>query len=203
MKNIKEIYNLIIENILIEESIKDAAITKFGDSSQDIVNKFWDEIRHKEIDPKKKDINFWLKGNYADFKNYVENFKSNKQEKRDSKKEVNKIFEDDTWLIISPLTKEASIEYGKGTKWCTAAYRENKYFLYNLYGTLYYVINKQNNEKYAFNFNIRSYVNNIDKPIINFNIFPKYILNILLKLAKKEKCFIKFYIDYIKLLKNK
>lgn len=83
MKNYKEIYTY-----LIEESIKDDAIDKFdklGEVSKDIVNKFWNEIRHKETDPKKKDINFWLKGTYQDFKEYVENFKSNKEVKKTSK----------------------------------------------------------------------------------------------------------------------
>lgn len=82
MKTFKEIYTY-----LIEESIKDDALQKFGDNAyaQDIINKFFNEIRHKETDSKKKDINFWLKGNFKDFKNYVENFKSNKEVKRQNK----------------------------------------------------------------------------------------------------------------------
>lgn len=81
MKSIKEIYDLILESI-IEESITDEAVKKFGDESKEIVSKFWNDIRHKETDSKKKDIYYWLKGNYSDFKEYVENFKSNKEEKK-------------------------------------------------------------------------------------------------------------------------
>lgn len=194
MKTFKQIYTLILENILIEESIKDDAIKRFGEGSQEIVNKFWDEIRHKENDPKKKDINFWLKGSFEDFKNYVKTFKSNKQEDKESKEGAKKIFEDDTWLIITPLTKEAAIEYGKGTKWCTSALKENQFEMYNVNGRLYYIINKKDNEKYAVYYHNTLIRNAKDKTIkVKLSsIFPEYILDLLVKLAKDNNRLVEF-----------
>lgn len=83
MKNINQIYSLVLESIL-NESIKDDAIKKFGDSEevQTYVNKFWDKIRTKETDPDKKDINYWIKKGFPDFKEYIDNFKSNADIKR-------------------------------------------------------------------------------------------------------------------------
>jgi len=65
-------------------------------------------------------------------------------------KQVNLVYEDDTWLLIRPLTWEASKKYGAGTKWCTAS-KENhfQYFSYSERGILVYVINKCTGRKTA------------------------------------------------------
>lgn len=41
------------------------------------------------------------------------------------KKGFKKIYEDNKWIIVKPFTKEASIQYGKNTKWCTSAIDKN------------------------------------------------------------------------------
>jgi len=84
----------VLESLILE-SIKDDAIKKFIKSTgrgiaavqitQELVNKFWNEIRQKESDPKKKDINYWLEQGFEAFKEYIDNFKSKKQEKRSNK----------------------------------------------------------------------------------------------------------------------
>jgi hypothetical protein len=81
MKTLNQIYSLVLE------SIKDDVIAKFGGSEevQSYVNKFWNEIRNKEADSKKKDIMYWLEEGFEAFKEYIDNFKSKKQEKRDSR----------------------------------------------------------------------------------------------------------------------
>lgn len=64
-----------------------------------------------------------------------------------------KFYEDSTWEVIIPKTRNASCLYGKGTKWCTAADESNNMFdYYNSKGTLYININKQNGKKYQFHF---------------------------------------------------
>jgi hypothetical protein len=67
-------------------------------------------------------------------------------------KQVERIYEDSTWLVIKPLSFSASLAYGSGTKWCTAMKREPSYFYrYASEGILLYVINKVNGKKYGFN----------------------------------------------------
>jgi hypothetical protein len=95
MKTINQIYSIVLESILLNESAKEDAIDKFSKYTNNnetidkefvkkYVDKFWDEIRHKETDPKKKDINYWLKEGYVAFIDYIDDFKSAKDIKRDS-----------------------------------------------------------------------------------------------------------------------
>jgi hypothetical protein len=63
-------------------------------------------------------------------------------------KEILNIHEDDTWLILTPLSFEASKVYGANTKWCVT---QEKYW--NQYLTthrLIYVLNKKTDTKIAF-----------------------------------------------------
>ncbi len=68
-------------------------------------------------------------------------------------KEVIKIYEDDTWFIITPLSFESSKTYGSNTKWCVT---QEKYWV-NYLSThrLVYVINKTTGLKIAFSRNFR------------------------------------------------
>lgn len=67
-------------------------------------------------------------------------------------KQVERIYEDSTWLVIKPLSFKASLAYGSSTKWCTAMKNEPNYFYrYASEGILLYVINKINGKKYGFN----------------------------------------------------
>lgn len=91
---------------------------------------------------------------------------SKSDEIRRIKNNVKKVYEDENWLILIPLTKEASIFYGKNTQWCTAAERGNNMFdFYNAEGPLYININKRNNTKYQFHFETSSFMDERDVEI--------------------------------------
>jgi len=64
--------------------------------------------------------------------------------------EIVKVFEDDEWLLIRPLTYLASKKYGSNTKWCTTQSDNPEYFLkYTKKGVLIYCINKVTGYKVA------------------------------------------------------
>lgn len=66
---------------------------------------------------------------------------------KELEKQVKKLYETDFWLVIIPLSYEASKMYGANTKWCTT---QEKYW--NDYKTKYkliYIINKKTDVKYA------------------------------------------------------
>ena len=66
-----------------------------------------------------------------------------KQTEKSAKKEIDKIFENDTLLVIKPKTFTASCYYGSGTKWCTTMKGNPSYFnQYSSDGNLYYLILK-------------------------------------------------------------
>lgn len=65
-------------------------------------------------------------------------------------KEVVKDYEDNEWLIIRPFSREASIKYGYGSKWCTAMENNSEYFFtYTERGKLIYCLNKTTGMKVA------------------------------------------------------
>jgi hypothetical protein len=66
-----------------------------------------------------------------------------KQIEKSAKKEIDKIFENDTLLVIKPKSFTASCYYGSGTRWCTTMKGNPSYFnQYSSSGNLYYLILK-------------------------------------------------------------
>ena len=73
-----------------------------------------------------------------------------KLQSKELEKQVVKVYEDDEWVVVRPLTFEASSKYGAGTKWCTTYQNEKQYFArYWKRGILCYFINKINGVKWG------------------------------------------------------
>lgn len=73
-----------------------------------------------------------------------------KQGVKNKKNKIIILHQDEEWLILKPLSIEASINYGYGTKWCTSMKNSNSYFhRYSKEGVLIFVINRKNGVKYA------------------------------------------------------
>lgn len=92
---------------------------------------------------------------------YKESFKN-------SKKEIQTIYDKDGYLIFRPLTYNASIYYGYQAKWCTAMTNDPSYFYNHSRGVLIYVIDHNNNTKYGFH---RPHYDDHYEPDRVFNIF--------------------------------
>ena len=66
---------------------------------------------------------------------------------KELEKQTKKVFENDDWLVLIPLSYEAAEKYGSGTKWCiTQNYHWQKYITEY---KIIYILNKNNNEKFA------------------------------------------------------
>lgn len=64
--------------------------------------------------------------------------------------EIIKVYEDDEWLLLRPLTYLASKKYGSNTKWCTTSEGNSEYFIkYSSRGVLIYCVNKKSGYKVA------------------------------------------------------
>ena len=86
-----------------------------------------------------------------------------KKTRSEIKQGVEKVYEDNQWIIIIPHTQEAAIHYGSGTKWCTAAKHGNNMFdTYNEEDFLYININKINKRKYQFHFESNQFMDEQD-----------------------------------------
>ena len=80
--------------------------------------------------------------------------------------EAERVYEDGTWLVVVPNTKEAACYYGKGTQWCTAATGSENYFeYYDERGPLFINIDKRNNRKYQFHFETEQFMDERDDDI--------------------------------------
>ena len=73
-----------------------------------------------------------------------------KAEEKDLENQVIKIIDNDEWLLLRPLTFNASKKYGANTKWCTTTENNSEYFFkYTKKGVLIYCINKKTGYKVA------------------------------------------------------
>lgn len=69
---------------------------------------------------------------------------------KDMEKQVLKLYETDEWVVIRPLSYQASLKYGASTKWCTSSdSNPDYYFRYTRRGILIYCINKKTGDKTA------------------------------------------------------
>jgi hypothetical protein len=101
---------------------------------------------------------------------------------KEVEKQVKKLYDTDTWLVVIPLSYEASKVYGANTKWCTT--QEQHWNSYRGKYKLIYIINKKTNVKYAVscevqNGEVRGWLAN-DKESSPFNFpLPGEIFGIL------------------------
>ena len=73
-----------------------------------------------------------------------------KQNLKEFEKQINKMYEDENWLLVRPITYESSLKYGAGTRWCTAAKTSpDHFFRYAENGVLIYCLNKNTGYKVA------------------------------------------------------
>lgn len=69
---------------------------------------------------------------------------------KDMEGQIIRVFEDNKWLVLRPLTFASSCKYGAATKWCTTAVNSPEHFhRYWSRGTLIYIINKETGYKVA------------------------------------------------------
>lgn len=82
----------------------------------------------------------------------------------EARNNIKKHYEDDRWLVITPLSYEASVFWGDGTDWCTA-YKDSKHYYedYTYRGPLYINIDKRYGDKYQFHFPSKSFMDSCDQ----------------------------------------
>ncbi len=126
------------------------------------VNKF-KQLKNKNlIDGIEKDIQFWKNKPFAQFVAFIDanaaKLDATKGAKRAKiKASTDEIVLDDTdkWLVVVPLSKQASQKLGTGTTWCTSTRSDdNRFDIYTSddLTSMIYIISKTTDEKYAIRF---------------------------------------------------
>jgi len=97
----------------------------------------------------KKDINQYV--SFIELESVV-NHVIKKHKEKELEKKVNKIYEDNKFLVVKPETEEASCKYGSNTKWCVTSKGTGHFERYTKGAQgLYFIINKTNstNKNYS------------------------------------------------------
>ena len=95
-------------------------------------------------------------------KNLSDDFKPVRKQSK-AKVDLEKVYEDDEWVVYVPHSHAAARRGGAGTRWCTAS--ENGYY-YNMYskqGLLYINIRKSDGAKFQFHFETKQFMNADDQ----------------------------------------
>ena len=99
----------------------------------------------------------WVKDLSDDFKPV------RKQSK--AKADLEKVYEDDEWVVYVPHSHAAARRGGEGTYWCTASENDNYYNMYSKQGPLYINIRKSDGAKFQFHFESEQFMDADDEPI--------------------------------------
>lgn len=202
-------------NAMQTSSLKDVfeeIIPWFHNSSSRITPEFLKQARNGYIIAMDRDVENFdsiLKSpkditNYHPYfiqtlKNIVEENKSGKEKEKEVKSQVQKLFEDDEYLVLKPNTYEASCYYGAGTKWCTSSKDSKKHFRdYTNRGELYYFINKKTGEKYALfrEGSSKEIYDSIDNRVTNDVLLEKFPIEVTENLLGSD--FYKILMRYAK-----
>lgn len=80
--------------------------------------------------------------------------------------------------IIKAINREGACYYGQGTKWCTAAKKDNLFNLYNRDGPLFIIqpknLGNNKKEKYQIHFESASFMDEKDNRVNFFELVKKY-----------------------------
>lgn len=135
----------------------EAEFSKVADPAavKQAINTYKELVNKNQFKGNERNIDYWRKQGWDKFYDSVTKIASRPtvtQTKRSKivGKSIN-VAEDDRWLIVIPMDKNASCFHGKNTDWCTAksdhSYYEN--YFYDKEVTLIYCLNKTNGSKWA------------------------------------------------------
>jgi hypothetical protein len=94
-----------------------------------------------------KDIDYWGKQSWENFKSFVDELKTQKSkssEMKDTKqKGVELVAENDDWKIYKMFTHQAVLKYGSGTQWCITEEDGVRWREYRKHSSFYFMIAKK------------------------------------------------------------
>lgn len=129
----------------------------YAKEAVDVFNKYKNSLKGEQ-----RDIYAWMKKPFSDFASLISSLKKKDDEKAEATRKEDEgselVYENDDWLVYEITNYEASVKYGKGTKWCISGSKrwENgkngreHWDGYHESGIIFYFfINRKNGRKYA------------------------------------------------------
>ena len=99
----------------------------------------------------------WVKDLSDDFKPV--------RKQSNAKENLEKVYEDDEWIVYVPHSHAAARRGGEGTHWCTASENDYYYNIYSKEGPLYINIRKSDGAKFQFHFKTNQFMDADDESI--------------------------------------
>ena len=139
---------------------------------------------------KYRDLNQITFKDLEDLNDILKSKQSGKEEKAGveddliKSKQAEVLLNNDEWKVVIPKSEEAAKYYGKNTRWCTSADKNNMYLYYAEQGDLIVLIHKKDNNKFQLHFETDQFMNSKDeymnqeeigliKPVVK-NLLPKF-----------------------------
>lgn len=154
-----EIYKLLQEGY--KEAEKEFSEKSSNEEVKEVIQQYKELINKNQVKGQERNIDYWRKQGWEKFKEFTKQKSiqpTMTQIKR--KKQVGKsitLEENDKWLVVIPLDKDASCFHGKDTDWCTTKPFETHFeqYFYNSNVTLIYFIRKSDLEKWAIAYELK------------------------------------------------
>ena len=140
---VKELKQSIKDDGIIDIALN-LGIELIGNDNVVTLNEFEQHVKANRI--QNKDIS-----QYKSFEQIKEQVRIAEEivRQKELEKQVEKLFEDDEYLVLIPLTKESNQTYGSKTKWCTTMEYNGYWEKYSENYKFIFVLNKQTGEKIA------------------------------------------------------
>lgn len=120
-----------------------------------MINKYRDLVNRNQVQGNERNIDWWSKQGWQNFEKFVtaksQQPSQNQQKKRKAVGKSHTLAENNEWLIVVPLDKDASCFHGKGTDWCTTKPQHDHFedYFRDSNVTLIYFLQKQTGKKWA------------------------------------------------------
>jgi hypothetical protein len=150
--NMVDAMNLITDQIIIFNNISNSItkddLTAYKETIEDYKRsgtKYFDDGQLQRLEISPKDIysypTIWT---LQIMNEIVDDRKERERQEISAKKESEKLYEDNRYLIVVPYSYGASCYYGAGTKWCTTKKNDDSHYRrYMSDGRLIYIIDKK------------------------------------------------------------
>ena len=127
----------------------------------------------------------WVKDLSDDFKPV--------RKQSNAKENLEKVYEDDEWIVYVPHSHAAARRGGEGTHWCTASENDYYYNCYSNQGPLYINIRKSDGARFQFHFESNQFMNADDEPVrLNKIGLPEGVVDFYAKIDPIFKFRLKF-----------
>lgn len=127
----------------------------------------------------------WIKDLSEDFKPV--------RKQSNAKETLEKVYEDNEWIVYVPHSHAAARLGGKDSHWCTASESDYYYNLYSKQGPLYINVRKFNGEKFQFHFETNQFMDANDDPVKLDKIgLSKELIDFYSKIDPRFKFILKF-----------